>query len=127
MDSSIKDILKSSMNKSGTGDQLIGQTNVQSEELFNNIVQIEVDKLKKDAKEKMREYEEKLLKKNKIINDLLTDQENIKTEKHNLELSMKSQMTSEQKIKFELDQAIKNMNKKKTEHDDAQSQLSSIK
>lgn len=69
----------------------------------------------------MREYEEKLLKKNKIINDLLTDQENIKTEKHNLELSMKSQMTSEQKIKFELDQAIKNMNKKKTEHDDAQS------
>ena len=84
MDSSIKDILKNSVNKKEGGDQLIGQ-NVQSEELFQNIVQIEVDKLKKDAKEKMKEYEDKLQKKNKIINEMLTESENIKTEKSSIE------------------------------------------
>jgi len=87
MDSSIKDILKSSM-KGPNGDSLMGP-NVQSEELFQNIVQIEVDKLKRDAKEKMKEYEEKLQKKNKVINDLLTESENIKTEKFNLESTVK--------------------------------------
>ena len=47
-------------------------------------MQIEVEKIKKESKEKVKEYEEKLLKKNKIINDLLTESENIKTELTNL-------------------------------------------
>lgn len=52
----------------------------QSQELFQNIINIEVDKLKKDAREKKKEYERKLLDKTNKINELLTDLENKQTE-----------------------------------------------
>ena len=48
--------------------------------MFQNIINIEVDKLKKDAKEKKKEYERKLAEKTNKMNDLLTDLENSKTE-----------------------------------------------
>lgn len=110
MDSSIKDILKSSMTtKPKTeGDQIINQT-VQSEELFKNIVQIEVDKLKRDAKEKMKEYEDKLQKKNKIINDLLTESENIKTEKLTLQTNLTDHQQREAKLQSELETVRKSL------------------
>lgn len=47
---------------------------------MQNIINIEVDKLKKDAKEKKKEYEKKLAEKTNKINDLLTELENTKTE-----------------------------------------------
>jgi predicted nucleic acid-binding Zn-ribbon protein len=61
-----------------------------------------VDKLKRDAKEKMKEYEDKLQKKNKVINDLLTESENIKTEKLTLEASLTEQSQREAKLQAEL-------------------------
>jgi hypothetical protein len=105
MDSSIKDILKSSIKQSKSDGQPIINQTIQSEELFKNIVQIEVDKLKKEAKEKMKDYEDKLQKKNKIINDLLTESENIKTEKLTLKNSLNEWEQKENELRQELETA----------------------
>jgi len=48
MDSSIKDILKNQMN-TGHAEKLM-KSSADNEQLFEQIVQVEVDKLKKDAK-----------------------------------------------------------------------------
>ena len=47
---------------------------------MQNIINIEVDKLKKDANLKRKEYEKKVDEKTNKINALLTDLENSKTE-----------------------------------------------
>lgn len=54
----------------------------------------------------MKDYEEKLKKKNKIINDLLTESENIKTENMTLEQLVKEKKQAEEKINQELQSAI---------------------
>lgn len=120
MDSSIKDILKSSISKSGGGDALIN-SNVQAEELFQNMFQIEVDKLKKEAKEKMREYEDKIQKKNKIINDLLTESENIKTEKFTLENTIKQQQQSQDQLQKQFNSTSQLLETTKAENDEIKS------
>jgi glutamyl-tRNA reductase len=61
---------------------------VQSQEMFQNILQVEIDKLKKQAKENVREQQEKIEKKNKIINELLTESENTKTALSTMEQTM---------------------------------------
>ena len=48
--------------------------------MFQNVVQIEVDQLKKEAKESKTEYEKKMKEKIGMINDLTTSLENSKTE-----------------------------------------------
>lgn len=89
MNSSLKDLMKDGV-KPGSAKQKSGEDlknmlqGAQSQELFQNIINIEVDKLKKDAKEKKKEYQRQLGEKTNKINDLLTDIENLKTE-----LSMK--------------------------------------
>lgn len=50
----------------------------------------------------MKEYEEKLQKKNKIINDLLTESENIKTEKLTLVSNLKQQQQNEEELQAAL-------------------------
>jgi len=61
-------------------------------------VQIEVDKIKKESKEKMKDYEDKLQKKNKIINDLLTESENIKTELTGMQSKFNVKKVEESKL-----------------------------
>lgn len=58
--------------------------NLQTNEMFQNIIKIEVEKLKKEQKDKLKDYENKIQQKNKVINDLLTEQENSKTDQQNL-------------------------------------------
>ena len=87
MNDTLKDLMKGNMKQGGGGDQKKGAEalknmlqGTQSQELFQNIINIEVDKLKKDAREKKKEYERKLLDKTNKINELLTDLENKQTE-----------------------------------------------
>ena len=54
---------------------------------------MEVDKIKKESKDRVAEYEQKLLKKNKIINDLLTESENKKIEVNDIEKSLNGKNT----------------------------------
>jgi chromosome segregation ATPase len=61
-----------------------------------------VDKLKKEAKEKLKEYEEKLTKKNKTINDLLTDSENNQTEIKSLKMNATMKKALETKLMQDL-------------------------
>ena len=105
MDSSIKDVMRLSMASSNSTVQENVLKGVQSQEIFQNIVQVEVDKIKKEGKEKMKEYEEKLNKKNKIINDLLTDSENIKTELTNLQSKFNGKKTDESKLEEQIAEA----------------------
>jgi len=115
MDSSIKDIVKKQLEQTGdkketTEDILKG---VKSQEIFQNIVQIEVDKLKKEAKEKISQYEDKLQKKNKTINDLLTDSENLKTEVKQVNAKLTAEKQNEDKIKQELTQAQQDLERER--------------
>ena len=66
-------------------------------------MQIEVEKIKKESKEKMKEYEDKLQKKNKIINDLLTESENTKTELTNIQSKVNIRKAEENKLKTDLE------------------------
>ena len=103
MDSSIKDIVKKQLAQKGDNlDSADVMKGVQSQEIFQNIVQIEVDKLKKEAKEKISQYEDKLQKKNKTINDLLTESENRKTELVQMNAKMTQEKLNEEKLKGEL-------------------------
>jgi succinate dehydrogenase/fumarate reductase-like Fe-S protein len=52
--------------------------------MFQKAIQMEVDRIRKDQKEKLKSYEVKLQDKMKMINDLITDQQNSKTEKQSL-------------------------------------------
>ncbi len=78
-------------------------TGVQSQELFQNIVQVEVDKRKKKAKEDLKENEDKLGKKNKIINDLLTESETNKATAKDLNNVVAQKKNSEAKLQSELE------------------------
>ena len=103
MGSSIKDIVKKQLAQKGDNlDSADVMKGVQSQEIFQNIVQIEVDKLKKEAKEKISQYEDKLQKKNKTINDLLTESENRKTELVQMNAKMTQEKLNEEKLKGEL-------------------------
>ena len=59
---------------------------------------MEVERIRKEQKEKLKDYEAKLQSKNKIINDLLTDQENSKTDKSQLS----SQLSVKEKVEAKL-------------------------
>lgn len=59
--------------------------------------------MKKEAKEKQKEYEEKLQKKNKLINDLLTESENKKTEFTNLQNSISMKRSIEVALQQQVD------------------------
>ena len=89
MDSNILDLMRNTIKKGkmerGITEEA-GQdlkdilSGVQSHELFQNVVQIEVDQLKKEARENKAEYEKKMKEKKSVINDLTTSLENAKTE-----------------------------------------------
>lgn len=67
---------------------------------------MEIDKLKKQAKDNAKEQLEKIEKKNKIINDLLTESENTKTEVNILQQQLNIKKSLELKITSDYD-AIK--------------------
>jgi len=67
---------------------------------------VEIDKLKKQAKDNAKEQLEKIEKKNKIINDLLTESENTKTEVNILQQQLNIKKSLELKITSDYD-AIK--------------------
>jgi hypothetical protein len=49
-------------------------------ELVQTMIQDEMEKYKKEARDRKKEYEKKIAEKNTRINDLLTDLENMKTD-----------------------------------------------
>ena len=65
-----------------------------------------------EAKEKQKEYEEKLNKKNKLINDLLTESENKKTELTNLQNSLGMKKSLELALKDQLEKQLKDLQSK---------------
>ena len=76
MDSQIKGLmasggLKNLASKASTED---------GNQLVQTMIQDEMEKYKKEARDRKKEYEKKIAEKNTRINDLLTDLENMKTD-----------------------------------------------
>ena len=129
MDSNIKDLMTSTLakQKAGKGQNeqgIKGQaqnlknilSGVQSQELFQSIVQAKEDELKQKAAEDQKENDEKLGKKNKIINDLLTESENHKNQVTELKNIINQKKSNEAKLQGELDMAKKQMEAVKVGH-----------